>query len=55
MSGRITRELVIKALVMALSRRRPAGELMHHSDREDHIDLGDVDWGDVDWRDVDWR
>jgi putative transposase len=33
MSERITRELVIKALSMALSRRRPAGELMHHSDR----------------------
>lgn len=33
MSERIARQLVIKALLMALYRRRPDGALMHHSDR----------------------
>lgn len=32
-SGRMTRQLVIDALVMALNRRRPSSDLIHHSDR----------------------
>ena len=33
MRERATTDLVIDALVMAIGRRRPDGELMHHSDR----------------------
>jgi len=33
MSHRITRDLVLKALLMALWRRNPSSELLHHSDR----------------------
>lgn len=33
MSQRITRDLVLKALLMALWRRNPDSELLHHSDR----------------------
>lgn len=33
MAERQTTDLVVSALVMALSRRRPEGELLHHSDK----------------------
>ena len=33
MSERLTAELAIQALTMALWRRKPAGGLLHHSDR----------------------
>lgn len=33
MDGRATRHLVIDALMMAVERRRPRGEIVHHSDR----------------------
>ncbi len=41
MSHRITRELVLKALRMALWRRNPGGELLHHSDRGSQYASGD--------------
>lgn len=41
MSHRITRDLVLKALLMALWRRHPNGELMHHSDRGSQYASGD--------------
>ncbi len=33
MSNRQTADIVVNALVMALARRDPAGELIHHADR----------------------
>ncbi len=41
MSHRITRDLVLKALLMALWRRRPSGDLLHHSDRGSQYASGD--------------
>lgn len=41
MSHRITRDLVFKALLMALWRRRPNGEFLHHSDRGSQYASGD--------------
>jgi len=41
MSHRITRELVLKALLMALSARRPKEDLLHHSDRGSQYASGD--------------
>ncbi len=41
MSHRITRDLVLKALLMALWRRRPNGGLIHHSDRGSQYASGD--------------
>lgn len=41
MSERITRELVIDALMMALWRRKPEAGLMHHSDRGSQYASGD--------------
>lgn len=41
MSHRITRDLVLKALLMALWRRNPDDELLHHSDRGSQYASGD--------------
>ena len=41
MSERITRALVLDALVMALKQRHPDGELLHHSDRGSQYASGD--------------
>lgn len=41
MSHRITRDLVVKALLMALWRRNPNDELLHHSDRGSQYASGD--------------
>jgi len=41
MSHRMTRDLVLKALMMALWNRRPDNELMHHSDRGSQYASGD--------------
>ena len=41
MSHRINRDLVLKALLMALWHRRPDGELLHHSDRRSQYASGD--------------
>lgn len=41
MSQRMNRDLVLKALLMALWQRRPDGELMHHSDRGSQYASGD--------------
>jgi len=41
MSHRITRDLVLKALLMALHNRRPSEELLHHSDRGSQYASGD--------------
>ncbi len=41
MSERITRELVIQALLMALGQRNPQGGLIHHSDRGSQYTSGD--------------
>ena len=41
MSHRITRDLVLKALLMALWRRNPDSELLHHSDRGSQYASGD--------------
>jgi putative transposase len=50
MGERQTTDLVVSALVMALSRRRPDGELVHHSDKGPQytsLDMADrlSDWG----------
>ncbi len=36
MATRATADLVVNALVMALTRRQPDGEVIHHADRGDH-------------------
>lgn len=41
MSHRMNRELVLKALMMALWQRRPESELLHHSDRGSQYASGD--------------
>ncbi len=41
MSHRITRDLVVKALLMALWRREPGAELLHHSGRGSQYASGD--------------
>jgi putative transposase len=41
MSHRMNRELVLNALLMALWRRHPEGELLHHSDRGSQYASGD--------------
>ena len=42
MSHRMTRDIVLKALVMAISARRPDFGLLHHSDRGSQYASGDL-------------
>ena len=42
MSTRATADIVVNALVMALARRQPVGELIHHADRGGQYVSGDL-------------
>ena len=41
MSERLNREVVIKALIMAIAQRKPGTDLVHHSDRGSQYASGD--------------
>ena len=42
MSNRQTADIVVNALVMALARRQPAGDVIHHADRGSQYTGGDL-------------
>ena len=44
MSERVTDDLTLDALDMALARRRPRQGLLHHSDRGSQYASGDYQW-----------